>query len=110
MLSIWKMFFLLSLTAPRDLRYVSSFNSLTLQISSFFELGIRKSPEDIVKHLNQHLESRMFLVGHSITAADIAVLVHIISYFQALPDYEKLQAPHTFRWLDHVQHLPGLLE
>ena len=25
-------------------------------------------------------------------------------------DYDKLQAPHVFRWLDHIQHLPGMLE
>lgn len=52
----------------------------------------------------------MFLVGHSITAADIFVLAHLAEYFFGLQDYEKLQLPHAFRWIDHVQHLPGMLE
>ena len=27
-----------------------------------------------------------------------------------MSDYEKIQLPHVFRWVDHVQHLPGMLE
>ena len=52
----------------------------------------------------------MFLVGHSITAADILAHAHIALYFGTLPAYEQIQLPHTFRWLDHIQHLPGILE
>lgn len=25
-------------------------------------------------------------------------------------DTDKLEVPHVFRWIDHLQHLPGLLE
>lgn len=28
----------------------------------------------------------------------------------SLSDYEKIQLAHTFRWLDHVQHLPDMFE
>ena len=52
----------------------------------------------------------MFLVGHSITAADLVAHAYLAEYFAGLADYEKLQLPNTFRWIDHVQHLPGLLE
>lgn len=52
----------------------------------------------------------MFLVGHSITAADILAHVHVAEYFAQLPAYEQIQFPNTFRWIDHIQHLPGMLE
>jgi glutathione S-transferase len=52
----------------------------------------------------------MFLCGLSISAADIVVFSHIAKYFSALSDFEKMNLPHAFRWIDHVQHLPGLLE
>ena len=25
-------------------------------------------------------------------------------------DFQKIELAHTFRWLDHIQHLPGLAE
>jgi len=80
------------------------------EILSLSEVSIRLEAEDLAKFLNSHLESRMFLVGHSITAADILAHAHLAEYFFGLGDFEKLQLPHAFRWLDHVQHLPGLLE
>jgi len=52
----------------------------------------------------------MFLCGSSITAADIVVFTYIARQFAALPDFEKINLPHCFRWLDHIQHLPGMLE
>ena len=52
----------------------------------------------------------MFLVGHSITAADILAHAHVAEYFAQLPAYEQIQLPNTFRWIDHIQHLPGMLE
>ncbi len=61
----------------------------------------------------------MFIVGHNITASDIFTLAHVAEYFvcilinnlqAGLTDFEKLSFPHAFRWIDHVQHLPGLLE
>lgn len=37
--------------------------------------------------------------------------MNIKSFYQGgLTDFEKIQLPHTFRWLDHVQHLPGFLD
>ena len=53
---------------------------------------------------------RMFLVGLNITAADIVVHLRIASHFRSIPDSEKKDVPHVFRWVDHVQHLPGMLE
>jgi hypothetical protein len=54
------------------------------EILSFIELAIRKSPEELAQLLNAHLELRMFIVGHSITAADILTLAHIADYFVSL--------------------------
>jgi glutathione S-transferase len=56
------------------------------------------------------MKERMFLCGNSVTAADIVVFTHIAREFAALPDFEKLEKPNVFRWLDHIQHLPGMLE
>jgi hypothetical protein len=38
------------------------------------------------------------------------VFAHIAKYFSALQDHEKIALPHVFRWIDHMQHLPGMLE
>jgi len=59
---------------------------------------------------NQIGQTRMFLSGLNVTVADIVVFAHIAHHFSALPDFEKVQLPHAFRWLDHIQHLPGLFE
>ena len=48
---------------------------------SFTELATRLAPEEQAKHLNEHLEPRMFLVGHAITAADVIALAHLLEYF-----------------------------
>ncbi|CDW72012.1 aminoacyl-trna synthetase cofactor [Stylonychia lemnae] len=86
-------------------------DSLTrLEILSFIELSIRLSPSDLATMINDHLSMKMFLVGHSITTADIVALAHLLHHFNELADHEKFALPHVFRWIDHVQHLPGLLE
>lgn len=80
------------------------------EITSFFELAQRVTAEELVAHVNKHLEMRMFLVGQNITVADIIVLLYIADYFKSLEDYQKMELCHTFRWLDHIQHLPGMLD
>jgi len=70
----------------------------------------RLSAKELTDFVNTHLAQRMFLVSSNITAADIFVFAHLATYFATeLKDYEKLSAPHAFRWLDHIQHLGGLL-
>lgn len=81
-----------------------------LEILSMIEVSTRLSPEKLAHFLNSHLELRMFVVGHAISAADITALAHILEYFNTLTDFDKLQLPHAFRWIDHVQHLPGMLD
>jgi hypothetical protein len=56
------------------------------------------------------MENRMFMTGLSISAADVVVFARTAKHFSTLTDLEKLQVPNAFRWVDHVQHLPGLLE
>ena len=45
---------------------------------SFIELATRQSPDALVQYLNEYLEPRMFLVGHSITAADVTTLAYLL--------------------------------
>lgn len=80
------------------------------EITSFIEMASRLSAKELIEHLNSHMATRMFLVGYSITAADVLVLAHVLESFQTLNDLEKIGLPHAFRWIDHVQHLPGMLE
>ena len=51
-----------------------------LKILSQIELALRMTPEELTEYLNEHLKQRMFLVGFSITAADIASLAKVIGY------------------------------
>ena len=53
---------------------------------------------------------KMFLVGQNISAADIIVALYSAPYIRDLADHEKREVPHAFRWIDHIQHLPGLGE
>ena len=50
------------------------------------------------------------MVGQSISAADIVVHAKIAQSVRELTDYNKMQVPHAFRWIDHIQHLPGMIE
>jgi len=80
------------------------------EITSFIELAQRLTGEELVNHINEHLKMKMFLVGQNITAADIIVALYCANYFKDLMDHEKVEVPHAFRWIDHIQHLPGLGE
>ena len=86
---------------------ISSFIEMTAQSS---EMADRLEVDELVTFLNEHLSTRMFLVGSNITAADVVVLLRVAAWFRALKDYQKLEMPHVFRWIDHLQHLPGLSE
>jgi len=80
------------------------------EIEGFVEMTSRVTPKQLIEHLNKHLETKMFLVGQNITAADIVAHLYIAKEFQAFIDAQKKEVPHTFRWVDHIQHLPGMLE
>lgn len=70
----------------------------------------RLSTKELIDFVNNHMSARMFLVGTTITVADIVVFAHLAEHFAGLKDFEKLQLPHAFRWIDHIQHLPGMLD
>jgi len=72
------------------------------EIENFVELASRTSVEDMVSHLNKHLEMKMFLVGMNITAADVVVLFRVAQHFRNMKDSDKKEVPHAFRWVDHV--------
>jgi len=80
------------------------------EVESFIELAHRLTVDELIAHINEHLAPRMFLVGQNITAADIVVHLRIAAKFRSLMDFQKIELPNCFRWLDHIQHLPGMLE
>jgi len=57
------------------------------EILSFIELAQRMPTEELVKHVNQHLAMKMFLVGSNITAADIITCLYVTPYFKELMDF-----------------------
>jgi hypothetical protein len=48
---------------------------------------LRKTPEELVQLLNSHLEERMFVVGHAITAADLTLVAHLLEHFVSINIY-----------------------
>lgn len=57
--------------------------------------------------LDQHLALRTFLVGHEITAADVAIWGAIHSSSPMLGIVKKLAHTHLARWYTHVDSLPA---
>ena len=81
------------------------------EVSQWVESADRLSARELAETVNAHMAQRMFLVGESVSAADVVVFAALAQLFsQELQGYEKFALPHAFRWLDHVQHLPGMLE
>lgn len=80
------------------------------EISKFIEMVGRLPAAELAAQVNTHMADRMFLVGENITAADVLLLAAVAPHFSALTADEKKAMPHAFRWVDHVQHLPGMLE
>jgi hypothetical protein len=71
----------------------------------------RLQSKELADFINEHMAERMFLVSTNITAADIVVFTALAPFFaHELKDFEKIQLANAFRWIDHIQHLPGLLE
>jgi hypothetical protein len=81
------------------------------QISQYIEMAQSLTAEEIVDFLNSHMKMRMFVVGKTITAADICLFALAGPHFAKMDDREKNDTfPHAFRWIDHIQHLPGMLD
>ena len=73
-----------------------------MKTCSFIETTDRMEVDELVTFVNGHLETRMFLVGQSISAADIVVHAKIAESVRILTDYNKMQIPNAFRWIDHI--------
>ncbi len=93
-----------------DVLFGSAKSKERQEILSFIELAQRMPSEELAQHVNQHLAMKMFLVGANITAADIITCLYLGAHFKELMDFQKIELCHAFRWIDHVQHLPGLDE
>lgn len=78
------------------------------QVLSYFELIGSLSVEELGSLLNNDLQLRMFLVTYNITAADIFAYAHLVNFVGEMQDFEKLANNNLFRWIDHIQHLPGI--
>lgn len=94
-----------------DILFAKADSVTRTEIGSFVEMVGRLDTRELCENINTHMALKMFLVGESITAADIVVFSALAPLFSTeLQAYEKIALPHAFRWIDHVQHLPGMLE
>jgi len=68
------------------------------EVSQLVEMAARLSPAELSDYLNDHMKSRMFVVGKSITVADITLFSTMIQYWHSLDTESKLAKPNCFRW------------
>ncbi|KAG0362322.1 G4 quadruplex nucleic acid binding protein, partial [Gamsiella multidivaricata] len=57
----------------------------------------------LAKALNDHLETRTYIVGHSITNADLWSFVKLHEQISGLSRDGQLKRPHLTRWFDLIQ-------
>ena len=69
----------------------------------------RLKDQELADYINGLMAQKMFVVSENITAADFIVFAALAPWFSQLKDHEKLALPHAFRWIDHIQNLPGML-
>ena len=62
----------------------------------------RLNAAEISEYLNKHMAMKMFVVGKSITVADIVLIAVVGPHFSKLEDREKTELPNVFRWVDHI--------
>jgi glutathione S-transferase len=80
------------------------------EVSQLVEMSTRLSAAELSDYLNDHMKMRMFAVGKSISVADICLFANMVQYWRGLDWEAKMAKPNTFRWIDHIQHLPGMWE
>lgn len=78
------------------------------QVCMFVEMAEKLNTVDLGNFINDHMAMKMFLVGKSISVADIFVFAALAHHWSQMEDKSKVALPNTFRWLDHIQHLPGI--
>ncbi|XP_059501949.1 eukaryotic translation elongation factor 1 epsilon-1 [Stegostoma tigrinum] len=62
----------------------------------------------ILKELNCYLEDKVYLVGNSLTLADIMVYNGLHPIVVELNHEERERYVNVSRWFDHIQHYPGV--
>jgi glutathione S-transferase len=78
------------------------------EISQLVEMAARLSPTELTDYLNDHMKMRMFVVGKAVSVADICLFSAMVQYWRGLDWEAKMAKANTFRWIDHIQHLPGM--
>jgi methionine--tRNA ligase beta chain len=78
------------------------------QISSWVEAAHTLKVEDLISMVDQQLTYKTYLVTNHITLADIAVLSRIHSTLLSMKFTNDKQLVCLFRWVNHLQSLPGL--
>ena len=72
------------------------------EISMYVEMAGRLSASELTDWLNNHMKMRMFVVGNSITVADITIFSAVVKFWRNMESEDKFAKPNTFRWVDHI--------
>ena len=98
--------FICNVTGFKDIFLGKDFDQF--EIMSFIETCALVSEDDLIEKLEEHLKERVFLVGSHISLADLFVFSQLIETIRGWEDKIKVTYANTFRWADHMQHLPYL--
>lgn len=58
--------------------------------------------------INNHLESRTFMVASNVTLADLALYPAVHTWIATASHENRVKLCNVTRWFDHMQHLPGV--
>ncbi|GJJ76901.1 hypothetical protein EMPS_09260 [Entomortierella parvispora] len=68
-----------------------------------------KDPSILAKSLNEHLETRTYIVGHHITNADLWSFAKVHEQLTTMSRDGQLKRAHLTRWFDLIQDQAGAL-
>ncbi|EPT32123.1 tRNA binding domain-containing protein [Toxoplasma gondii ME49] len=63
----------------------------------------------LFQHLHSHLATRTFFCGDRLTIADFAVFVSCYAWMASSSQKERVLYCNLTRWMDYIQHLPGVM-
>eukprot|EP00128_Syssomonas_multiformis_P011869 Colp12_sorted_trinity150504_noHs@23501 len=62
----------------------------------------------LLKSLDDHLSARTFLVGHSLSLADLVVFASVFPLLAPMAPLQHFSVRHLSRWCDLIQHSRGV--
>ncbi|CBZ50139.1 tRNAbinding domain containing protein, related [Neospora caninum Liverpool] len=92
-----------SIVKPRTAAQVSQWLSFCCENN----FAIRGA--SLFQNLHSHLATRTFFCGEHLTIADFAVFVSCYAWMASASQKERILYCNLTRWMDYIQHLPGVM-